>query len=75
VASVADPDLSRWASEVPPDASSTYRKAAAVAARDDRARTIARLRGMGATVVDAEPGRLAPLLADAYLKVKATGRL
>jgi hypothetical protein len=30
---------------------------------------------MGATVVDAEPGRLAPLLADAYLKVKATGRL
>ena len=29
----------------------------------------------GATVVDAAPGRLAPQLADAYLKVKATGRL
>jgi len=25
--------------------------------------------------VDAPPGRLAPLLADAYLKVKAVGRL
>ncbi|MEA2900363.1 MAG: hypothetical protein QOH36_250 [Actinomycetota bacterium] len=75
VASVADPDVAGWAASVPPDASSTYRKAAAVAARTDRARTVALLRGMGATVVDAEPGRLAPLLADAYLKVKATGRL
>jgi hypothetical protein len=26
-------------------------------------------------VVDAPPGRLAPDLADAYLRVKATGRL
>jgi len=26
-------------------------------------------------VVDAAPGRLAPELADAYLRVKATGRL
>ena len=75
VASVSDPAVGEWASAVPPDASATYRKAAAVAARSDRARTVARLRGMGATVVDAEPGRLAPLLADAYLKVKATGRL
>jgi uncharacterized protein (DUF58 family) len=75
VASVSDPDLAQWAGDVPADASSTYRKAAAVASRTDRARTVALLRGMGATVVDAEPGRLAPLLADAYLKVKATGRL
>ena len=36
---------------------------------------MARLRGLGATVVDAPPGELAPRLADAYLKVKATGRL
>ena len=33
------------------------------------------IRGLGATVVDAPPGKLAPLLADTYLKVKATGRL
>jgi uncharacterized protein (DUF58 family) len=75
VASVADPDIASWAASVPTDAGTAYRKAAAVAARRERARTVARLRGMGATVVDAEPGRLAPLLADAYLKVKATGRL
>ena len=75
VASVTDPAVAAWASSVPTDASSAYRKAAAVAARASRARTVARLRGMGATVVDAEPGRLAPRLADAYLKVKATGRL
>jgi uncharacterized protein (DUF58 family) len=60
---------------VPQDAGDSYRTAAAVNSLADRARTVARLRGLGATVVDAEPGRLAPLLADAYLKVKATGRL
>ena len=49
--------------------------AAAVAALADRHRTVARLRGLGAVVVDAPPGRLAPELADAYLRVKATGRL
>ena len=63
------------AEAVPADASETYRKAAAVAALDERARTVARLRGLGATVVDEPPGDLAPRLADTYLKVKATGRL
>jgi len=75
VAGVQDPDVVRWATATPTDASEVYRKAAAVAALDERRRTVARLRGLGATVVDAPPGRVAPLLADAYLKVKATGRL
>jgi uncharacterized protein (DUF58 family) len=75
VASVRDPDLVRWADEDPADASAVYRRAAAVSALDERARTVARLRGLGATVVDEPPGDLAPRLADAYLKVKATGRL
>ncbi|MDQ6928030.1 MAG: DUF58 domain-containing protein [Actinomycetota bacterium] len=75
VASVADPQVLHWARAVPGDAGDSYRKAAAVNSLAERARTVARLRGLGATVVDAEPGRLAPLLADAYLKVKATGRL
>jgi uncharacterized protein (DUF58 family) len=75
VAAVQDPDVVRWAVTTPTDASGAYRKAAAVQALDERRRTTARLRGLGATVVDAPPGRLAPLLADAYLKVKATGRL
>ena len=75
VASVQDPDVVRWSRSTPTDGSETYRRAAALATLDDRRRAVARLRGLGATVVDAPPGQLAPRLADAYLKVKATGRL
>jgi uncharacterized protein (DUF58 family) len=75
VASVADPEVRGWALATPVEPSAAYRKAAAVAALADRRRTVARLRGLGAVVVDAPPGRLAPELADAYLRVKATGRL
>jgi len=49
--------------------------AAALAALEDRRLLAGQLRGLGVTVVDAPPGALAPALADAYLKVKATGRL
>ncbi|MDQ1415886.1 MAG: hypothetical protein QOF81_1499 [Acidimicrobiaceae bacterium] len=75
VASVRDPDLLRWASSPAADAPAAYRKAAAQAALEERRVLAAQLRGLGATVVDAAPGALAPALADAYLKVKATGRL
>ena len=75
IAAVQDPDVVRWAVASPTDGAGAYRKAAAVQALDERRRTTARLRGLGATVVDAPPGKLAPALADAYLKVKATGRL
>ncbi len=75
VAAVVDPDVSAWAASAPDDATGAYRKAAAVAALAERRRVAARLRGLGATVVDAPPGELAPRLADAYLRVKATGRL
>ena len=75
VAGVRDPDVARWARGPADDAAGAYRQAAAVGALEARARTVARLRGLGATVVDATPGELAPALADAYLAVKATGRL
>jgi uncharacterized protein (DUF58 family) len=75
VASVADPEVRGWAAATPVDPAAAYRKAAATAALADRRRTVARLRGLGAVVVDAPPGRLAPDLADAYLRAKATGRL
>lgn len=75
VASVRDPDVARWASSPPAAPSSAYRAAAAVTALADRGRTIRLLRARGAVVVDAAPGRLAPDLVDAYLAVKATGRL
>jgi uncharacterized protein (DUF58 family) len=75
VAAARDPQLDAFASSVPSDASGAYRKAAAVAALDARRRLVARMRRLGVTVVDEPPGRLAPRLADAYLDVKATGRL
>lgn len=75
IAAVRDPDVDRWAHATPAGAGAAYRKAAAVQSLDARRRTVARLRGLGAVVVDATPGRLAPELADAYLHVKATARL
>jgi uncharacterized protein (DUF58 family) len=75
VAAVRDPAVERWARSVPAEAGGAYRKAAAVASLEERARTVARLRGMGAVVVDEPPGRLAPRLADAYLDVKARAQL
>jgi uncharacterized protein (DUF58 family) len=75
VASVSDPDVEQWARAVPTEANKAYRKAAAINALEDRRRTVALLRARGATVVDAPPGKLAAQVADAYLKVKATGRL
>jgi uncharacterized protein (DUF58 family) len=75
VAGVRDPDVARWSSVEASDATTTYRRVAAVSALDGRRRTVARLRGLGATVIDAAPGTLATQLADTYLQVKATGRL
>src|SRR5262245_62038598 len=71
VAAVRDPEVVGWSSAAPEDSSAAYRQAAAVAALTERDRTVARLRGVGVTVIDAEPGRLAGELADAYLRIKS----
>lgn len=75
IAAVQDSDVVRWAHETPGDSVDSYRQAAALATLADRERSVARLQGLGATVVDAPPGELAPRLADVYLDIKATGRL
>ena len=75
IAGIRDPQVDEWAAAVPANAGEAYRKAAAIEALEARRRTVARLRGLGATVIDAPPGRLASQLADAYLHLKATGRL
>ena len=75
VAAVRDPDVAGWARAVPADASDAYRSAAAAMAMAERDRATARLRGLGAVVIDALPGQLAPQLADTYLDLKAGGRL
>lgn len=75
IAAVRDPDIVHWATEPPGESSDAYRAAAATMALADRDRATARLRGMGAVVVDAPPGQLAPKLADTYLELKARGGL
>lgn len=75
VGAVQDPDVVRWAADDALDAGQAYRKAAAVASLASRARATARLRAAGVVVVDAPPGKLAPMLTDAYLEAKAVGRL
>jgi uncharacterized protein (DUF58 family) len=75
VGAVRDPEVDRWATAATEEPEDAYRRAAAIAALDERKRLAARLRAFGVTVVDAEPGKLAPALADTYLRLKATGRL
>lgn len=75
VGGVRDPAVQDWAGSPVHDDDEAFRRVAAVGAMEDRRRTAARLRSLGAIVVDAEPGRLAVDLADAYLRVKSTGRL
>jgi len=79
IGSVRDPQVEAWASGraedgVDPEAAA-YRQASAIQTLSDRRRVAARLRGMGATVVDAAPGRFASELTDVYLAAKSTGRL
>ncbi|MDF3302864.1 DUF58 domain-containing protein [Streptomyces tropicalis] len=74
MASVADPHVARMAAgRGTTDA--VYEAAAAAQAQTERHRTAEKLRRHGVTVVDATPDDLAPALADAYLALKAAGRL
>ncbi|MEU1015827.1 DUF58 domain-containing protein [Streptomyces sp. NPDC005898] len=74
VASVADPHLEKMAS-ARGTAEAVYEAAAAAQAQSERNRTAEQLTRHGVTVVDATPENLAPALADAYLSLKAAGRL
>ncbi|MET8565150.1 DUF58 domain-containing protein [Streptomyces flaveolus] len=74
VASVADPHIARMA-QARGSTEAVYEAAAATQAQNERRRTAEQLRRHGVTVVDATPGDLAPALADAYLALKAAGRL
>ncbi|MFE0778849.1 DUF58 domain-containing protein [Streptomyces sp. NPDC058861] len=74
VASVADPHIARMAAKRG-TAESVYEAAAATQTQSQRAHTADQLRRHGVTVVDAAPETLAPALADAYLALKAAGRL
>ncbi|MFD5407417.1 DUF58 domain-containing protein [Streptomyces griseorubiginosus] len=74
LASVADPHIARMAT-ARGNTEAIYEAAAAAQAQTERQRTAEQLRRHGVTVVDATPDDLAPALADAYLALKAAGRL
>ncbi|MFF7848785.1 DUF58 domain-containing protein [Streptomyces sp. NPDC007910] len=74
VASVADPHIARMAANRG-TVEGVYEAAAATQTQSQRTRTADQLRRHGVTVVDATPENLAPALADAYLALKAAGRL
>jgi uncharacterized protein (DUF58 family) len=75
IAAVQDPAVVGWAQGAATTDEDVYRKVAAIGALEERRRTVVRLQRLGATVIDAPPRALPLALADAYLKVKATGRL
>ncbi|WP_282796949.1 DUF58 domain-containing protein [Streptomyces sp. CC224B] len=74
VASVADPHIAQMAA-ARGTTDAVYDAAAAAQAQAERHRTAEQLTRHGVTVVDATPDNLAPALADAYLSLKAAGRL
>ncbi|MFJ8475498.1 DUF58 domain-containing protein [Kitasatospora sp. NPDC094011] len=74
LASVADPHLDVLAAGRG-TLEAVYGAAAAEQTRADRRDTADRLTRHGVTVLDAPPARIAPALADAYLALKAAGRL
>lgn len=74
VASPADPRIAGMATERG-TIEGVYEAAAATQAQAQRLRTAEQLKRHGVTVVDATPDELAPSLADAYLALKAAGRL
>jgi len=74
LASVADPRVEQMAAERG-DADAVYDAAAGSRAMLARRQVAARLRRAGVVVVEGDPEQLPPRLADAYLALKAAGRL
>ncbi|MEU0718460.1 DUF58 domain-containing protein [Streptomyces lavendulocolor] len=74
VASVSDPRTDAM-TRARGTAEAVYEAAAGTQTQAQRRRTGEQLQRQGVTVVDANPENLAPALADAYLALKAAGRL
>ncbi|MCZ7431509.1 DUF58 domain-containing protein [Streptomyces sp. WMMC1477] len=74
VASVADPRIEEMA-RARGTVDKVYEAAAAAQTKAERHRAADQLRRHGATVIEAPPADLPPALADAYLALKASGRL
>ncbi|MFF2377124.1 DUF58 domain-containing protein [Streptomyces xiamenensis] len=74
VAAVGDPRIEEMRT-ARGTATAVYEAAAAAQHDEERRRTKARLARLGVTVVEAPPADLPPAVADAYLSLKAAGKL
>jgi uncharacterized protein (DUF58 family) len=74
IAAVSDPRLDELAADRA-DAPAAYAAAAAETARGELQRTASTLRRLGAVIVSGPPETFASAVADAYLDLKAAGRL
>ena len=75
IAAIQDPDVVAWAAAPPETSTEVYRQAAAVAALAERRKAAQLVGKYGVKVIDAPPGKIAHLLADQYLELKASGTL
>jgi len=75
LASVADPRIEQMAADRSGTIEGAYDVASAERARSERRRLTSLLRLRGVEVVDAPPKSFAPAVSDAYLSLKAAGRL
>lgn len=75
VGAVTDPVVAAWATRTPTSGEEAYERAAAIEALASRRRAAERLQGTGAIVIDAPAAELPGKLVDAYLSIKARGRL
>ena len=75
IGAVRDPEVVAWSQAPVTNAEEAHRRAAAIDYLAERDEAIAKLRALGAVVIDAAPGKLSTELADAYLRFKARGRL
>jgi uncharacterized protein (DUF58 family) len=75
VVSIRDPQLEAWRDATVTGPGDAYRAAAATSVLAARDRAAARLRALGAVVVDGPPDELPSRLIDGYLDLKFSGRL
>lgn len=75
VASVTDPDLEAVLRRPPGAVREVYEQAAALDVLEARRGAVRSLRGVGADVLEAPPGRLGAACVRAYLRAKALARL
>lgn len=75
VVCLTDPELLRISSQVPSDSRELYEKTAALEVLSQRIETKAKLSSLGIMVIDVPPAEFSPAAVNAYLEVKASGRL